>query len=130
MHKPPIPTSRDRFSVGLDTVLLGLIAVIVGGYIALFASLGNQSPHLLRFFDYESPSVLPTLAATPEESALVLLVDDRSTSSQTVEGGLLELAPQLPEFLSMTLMILGGLLVIGAPLWLWFEWTPFDHIGD
>ncbi|MFB6148894.1 MAG: hypothetical protein ABEJ48_04440 [Halobacteriales archaeon] len=128
MRKPSIPTSRERFSVGLDTALLGLIAVIMGGYIALFASTGNQSPHLLRFFDYETPSALPTLAATPEESALVLLVDDGSTGSQTVQGGLLELAPQLPEFVSLTLMVLGSLLVIGAPLWLWFGWAPIDRI--
>jgi len=70
-------------TTGLDLVLLGLIAAIVGAYGRTMSVPADTRPHLIRFF-----SVSPdrTYAAVMPQDKALLLLSDPSTGQATREA--------------------------------------------
>lgn len=116
MRIPAWLSDRFDFASGLDIGLLGILVAGVGLYVGNVAELGTQAPHLLRFFDYSSSNDLPSLATMPQDSALLLMLDEGSKASQvtTVEQSLVipELAPPLVVGIGLVIAVLG-------PTWYW-----------
>ncbi len=122
MRIPAWLSDRFDFASGLDLGLLGILVAGVGLYVGNVTEFGAQAPHLLRFFDYPSPDDLPALATTPQDSALLLMLDEGSKASQVtaVEQSLVipELAPPLIVGIGLVIAVLG-------PTWYWLGKPAF-----
>ncbi|WP_251329140.1 hypothetical protein [Haloplanus pelagicus] len=97
----------------LDISLLGLIAVIVGGYGREISVPPDTSPHLIRFFSVSPDRTYP--AVMPQDKALLLLNDPSTTEATreaTAAGGSL--------YAVWTLVaVVGVLLLLAGPAVAW-----------
>ena len=100
------PRSAARSS-GLDVSLLGGIAAGIG-LSAERVPFGGGTPDLIRFADV-GPDYVP-VAAMPQESALLLLVQQGPSSAP---------APPAGPSLWTALLVVGLLLVVAGPVWAW-----------
>ncbi|AZH24224.1 hypothetical protein [Haloplanus aerogenes] len=99
---------------GLDLVLLGLIAVIVGGYGRSMSVPANTKPDLIRFF-----SVSPdrTYAAVlPQDKALLLLSDP--TTGQAASGAAASPVGAMDGIWTLV-ALLGVMLILAGPMLVW-----------
>jgi hypothetical protein len=105
--------NRDSTSP-LDLTLLGLIAVIVGGYGRTMSVPADTKPDLIRFF-----SVSPdrTYAAVMPQDKALLLLSDPATGQATSEAT----AGAVGAFDGIWTLValLGLMLVLAGPALLW-----------
>jgi|GEM_PF-3806723 len=100
---------------GLDLVLLGLIAVIVGGYGRTMSVPATTKPDLIRFF-----SVSPdrTYAAVlPQDKALLLLSDP--AAGQAASGAAGVAGPM--DGIWTLVVLLGVLSIFAGPILVWVK---------
>ena len=103
-------------SSGLDISLLGVIVTGIGFSLNHVADAAGTMPHLIRFFDKPQGTSYP--AATPQDSALLLLTDPSTTASSATSGT----APAVSlGALPTLLVVLGVVLVVAGPLWTWYH---------
>jgi len=98
----------------LDLTLLGIIAVIVGGYGRTMSVPADTNPDLIRFF-----SVSPdrTYAAVlPQDKALLLLSDP--AVAQATGGGTAGATGTMAGIWTVV-ALLGLLLVVAGPMLVW-----------
>ncbi|GAB6860631.1 hypothetical protein ACFR97_08155 [Haloplanus litoreus] len=109
--KPTI-RSRERSSA-LDVSLLGVIAVIVGGYGRSLSVPADASPDLIRFF-----SVSPdrTYAAVLPQDKALLLLSDPSTGEATRQA---TRTPGALDGVWTLVALVGIMLLLAGPAIAW-----------
>ena len=122
MRIPAWLSDRFDFSSGLDLGLLGILVALIGIYLVGVAEAGTYTPNLLRFSDYASPSEMPPLATMPQDSALLLMLDEGSKASQSTG---VEQAIVLPELTTPVVVTIGLLIAIIGPTWYWLGKPAF-----
>jgi hypothetical protein len=100
----------------LDLTLLGIIAVIVGGYGRSMSVPANTTPDLIRFFSVSPDRTYP--AVMPQDKALLLLSDPatgRATGEATAGA-----AGALDGIWTLV-ALLGFVLVLAGPALVWVD---------
>lgn len=123
MRIPAWLSDRFEFASGLDLGLLGILVAGIGLYIGNLTEVGTQVPHLIRFSDYASPDHLPGLATMPQDSALLLMLDEGSRNSQVAAG--VEQAIVVPEMATPLVIGLGLVIAVMGPAWYWLGKPAF-----
>ena len=90
--------------------------LLLGLYLGTVIEAGAYSPHLIRFLDYPGPAELPPLATMPQDSALLLMLDEGSRASRASGGGP---GIVLPEFVTPVIIGIGFALTVLGPAWYW-----------
>lgn len=122
MRIPAWLSDRFEFASGLDLGLLGILVAAVGLYVGNLADVGTHAPHLLRFFDYSSPDDIPQLATMPQDSALLLMLDEGSKASQPAA---VEQAVVVPEIATPLIIGVGLVIAVLGPTWYWLGKPAF-----
>ncbi|WP_248895292.1 hypothetical protein [Haloplanus halobius] len=100
---------------GMDITLLGLIAVIVGGYGRSLSVPAGTAPDLIRFFSVPPERTYP--AVMPQDKALLLLNDPSIARSRQTTA---ETAVSLDGVWTLVALV-GVMLVIAGPVLVWLD---------
>lgn len=107
-----ITPSRSRSS-GLDISLLGALLAIVSFYAAGVTRVPGDVPNLIRFL--EKPPGTHYAAGTPQDAALLLLLDPSTAGSTRASAGLA--LPAGLESVFLLLAAVGLAMVVAGPIW-------------
>jgi hypothetical protein len=101
---------------GLDLVLLGLVAVIVGAYGRTMSVPATTTPDLIRFF-----SVSPdrTYAAVMPQDKALLLLSDPSTGQATSEAAAAGVGAM--NGIWTLVALLGVMSILAGPVLVWIN---------
>lgn len=122
MRIPAWLSERFDFASGLDLGLLGILVALIGLYLGSVAKAGSYMPNLIRFSDYSSPNDMPPLATMPQDSALLLMLDEGSKASQSTG---VEQAIVLPELTTPVVVTIGLVIAVIGPTWYWLGKPAF-----